>query len=635
MINHSQIWQCPGCKSTRSFSGTGTNVLVCPLCNMVLYKTAEGSIAEFSTGVIQQYKGSIQPGTTGVWGGRTFQVMGGCRVWFEESVFNYWTIEYTGGEMAWLAEGYGLYYIMNPIPVPGKPINNIVERSTGQFQDLGDTLSFLLEKKQKSLLCEFTGESWFPVRASSFTVSDLAAVSQKRISIFDWGNNQQNYFDVFPAERNSLELKNLNGNSLTGKTFSCKQCKEQITVKTYPYSQSCSCRNCRTYHYTANITDFKSKEKAITSESPDIIPGSTGILKGTHYEVVGYVQKEENNSYYSKWREYVLFNQQEGFAYLSEYDGHWILLKEKAETPVLTHAQADSFIMNNREYVVYNAYKYKVINAVGEFPYNLFDNDKTKCREYIAPPYIWIEERDKKEGVRWFAGEYIRPSLISDAFTNVSLPLRVGVGAVQPGTVSVGKLVLSAIIGLLLLLFTHFMTTSNNENRILLDQSFMFPDTVNTVILKTEKYTFHKKRSNILIQISADVKDSWFELEATLVNADNGKEYTLQKGVEYYSGYSDGEHWSEGSKSGNAYFTRVPKGNYYLQLQGTREANQLQYSKLENFSLEISYDVTSERNLWISLILLMIWPVGKYFHIRFIESERWRNSPFSNSNDND
>ena len=46
------------------------------------------------------------------------------------------------------------------------------------------------------------------------------------------------------------------------------------------------------------------------------------------------------------------------------------------------------------------------------------------------------------------------------------------------------------------------------------------------------------------VTIVAEVLDSWFSADITLVNEGTGKEYSLEKGVEYYSGYSDGEFWS-------------------------------------------------------------------------------------------
>ena len=130
--------------------------------------------------------------------------------------------------------------------------------------------------------------------------------------------------------------------------------------------------------------------------------------------------------------------------------------------------------------------------------------------------------------------------------------------------------------------------------------------------------------------IFAPVSNSWFELGATLVNSETGKEYNLEKGVEYYHGVSEGESWAEGSNTENAYFTRVPAGTYFLQMQGTREAG---FSGVRDFSVEAIYDVPSNRNLWFALLLFILWPLVKYLYSSYREHERWRNSPYAQYNE--
>jgi hypothetical protein len=59
--------------------------------------------------------------------------------------------------------------------------------------------------------------------------------------------------------------------------------------------------------------------------------------------VIGYVKKEEDNIYHSKWREYTLYNPQQGYAFLSEYEGNWIFIRENCNSPVLLNQNEKSF----------------------------------------------------------------------------------------------------------------------------------------------------------------------------------------------------------------------------------------------------------------------------------------------------
>jgi hypothetical protein len=117
-----------------------------------------------------------------------------------------------------------------------------------------------------------------------------------------------------------------------------------------------------------------------------------------------------------------------------------------------------------------------------------------------------------------------------------------------------------------------------------------------------------------------------------LVNAETGKEYSVEQGIEYYYGYTDGESWAEGNHDETAYITNIPAGNYFLQMDGSREVNSS--VKLNSFSAKIIYDAPSYRNLWFAIFLLLLWPVINYIRNMYSEKSRWQDSAYSNySND--
>jgi Domain of unknown function (DUF4178) len=371
---------------------------------------------------------------------------------------------------------------------------------------------------------------------------------------------------------------------------------------------------------------LKKLEASPVVEAPAIPPGTTGLLLDIPYEVMGYTQKEEKNIYKSQWREYTLYNPQQGYAFLSEYDGHWILLKERTDCPVLFHKKEKNFNFDKKEFLLFNTYKYNVTSARGEFPHHIFNNGDTECSEYIHPPEIWIQEKDPKEGIRWFNGHHISHVDVKKAFSVQYMPLRTGTGAVQPGSMRNSQLIRGTFVALLVLVLSNFLTNIDKKEQVLFDQYFTFPDSSNTLQIVTPHYELDKRRSNLRFDVYADVSNSWFELNATLVNVKTGKQYNLEKGVEYYHGYSDGESWSEGSSREVAYFTRVPAGTYFLEMAGMRESG---LNQANHFSLKITYDVPSMRNLWIVLILFLSWPLIKFLLIRFTETARWRNSPYA------
>lgn len=626
------LTSCPGCQKPVSFASPYTHLVVCT-CGTVVERSAEGTFNEKPIGVLLHKHSFIQPGSAGEWESKKFTVLGRCFCWFDENVFNYWTIEWADKTIGWLGEGYGLFFIMQPVKA-AKYIStaSLDAYQTGSRYEIDINQELLLEKKQRTLSWEMEGEIFMPWQPSQLRFFDFAGTSGKRITIVDFKDNQAQYFEVTPVSFSALRMRQLREKEDTGRRFSCNKCNSEIQITAFPLTQSAACSSCGSTYSFQNGIDFKKDGSPLPASGLAIETGSTGDLNGITFRVVGFTEKEEKNSGHSRWREYTLYNEQEGFVYLSEYDGHWILLKETASCPVLFNQNEKEFTFDGTRFDLFNSYTYKIREAKGEFAFNIFDNENTMCREFIAPPFIWIQEKDKAEGIRWFKGQHISPADIRHAFKEAILPRRVGVGAIQPGSINRNKFILATLVGLALVLITHLLTTMNNKEQQLFFTNFKIPDSTNVVNAVTEKYVLDKRRSNLKLVVSANVMNAWFELDATLVNAVTGKEYNLQQGVEYYYGVSGGESWNEGSQNENAYFKRIPAGTYFLQLQGTADPGP---GGVKDFYVEGIYDVTSNRNLWFALLLFSLWPAIAFFYSQYQEGERWRNSPYSKYHEED
>lgn len=552
-------------------------------------------------------------------------------VWFEESYYSYWSIVFNDGLVGMLAEGYGLYAILIEENNPVLQNSKLANPSTGQVLINTD---YQFQKKNTCLNWEVEGELLLQHWSTRFEVKEYSSKSGDFFSVFEWNDRSTNIYRSNPTSYDDLKLANTTAKNPYGKRVKCTQCSTEIVIDTYPLAHSCTCNECGSFFSFENnklINKGNNKNNAFTT----IIPiGATGNIKDIDYRVVGYTKKQEQNAYKAKWKEYVLFNPIYGFAFLSEYDGHWIYVKETSAAPVILNENTKDFEFNKESFYLYNSYSYSLVEARGEFPYNAFDNRNTMVKEYISPPEIWIREKDSKEGIVWFLGEHINGSTIQKAFSVKStMPYKRGIGAVQPtGYISILKLITMSTIGILGLLLVFMMLLNSKKNQVILQGTYNFSDSSVKVRVVTEKFQLSKWRSNMKFDISAPVSNSWFQLSATLVNVETGKEYSLEQGVEYYYGYSDGEGWTEGSTNETAYITNIPAGKYFLQMEGAREINAV--AKLSSFSTKVVYDAPSYRNLWIAIIMLLLWPTFNYIRNRYTEKSRWQDSPFSTYSDN-
>jgi hypothetical protein len=628
------IQQCPACGNLAVFKHVETTLLQCS-CGKVIERK-NGVLTSRQLAVIQEPADLIQPGTEGKWNGKAFTVLGRFRVWVKEFVINYWTIVFKDNTIAYLGEGYGLYSIYEKtVADPGLTSDLLHKKKAGKFNDFSGK-PFLLERKHECYKWEIEAEAYLPECDATFRIFEYACQEGYHKEIMELQHDQVDIFNVSYTSFPALQLSNTRSFQPGNKSVSCKKCSLPNVVKYFPYSQSFVCVHCSARHtLTGNQFELQKHLNKIDSV-PAIKLGAFGTIKGTNYEVTGFTEKQETKVGQSRWREYTLFNPGEGFANLSEYDGNWIFVKEKGNAPVLAYQEVTKFDFGGEPFLLFNKYSYEVMHASGEFPYNIYNDEDKVAREFISPPEVWIQEKSNAEGITWYLGEHLKRKELMDAFGDaIDMPYKSGVGAVEPKTyVSTSKIVTVALAAVLLMLIAHLVSVMYCENRVLIDRSYNFNDSLNTITFVTDKFQLDKKHGNLQFDVLARVDNSWFELNASLVDAVTGTEYTIEKGVEYYHGYSDGESWTEGNQRETAYMNSIPAGTYYLQIAGTKQERIEGFYPaptlpLDRFYLEVIYDVPNHNNLFIFLFLLLIFPFIQFQVIQYYERSRWSNSPFS------
>ena len=621
---------CPFCSRAISFTSTTNTLIVCSSCKKTVVRDAYNRLSTQPIASIEQAVSVIQPGTTGVWKGKKFRVLGRIRAWFEESVFSYWTILTEDGKIAWMGEGYGIYSIVQTTEL-GKTVSHrqISERSIGDVLDITQLGKTVLEQKYYCSFWELEGESFFPYpKESSFRVFEFASATGQHIMLLENAQREILTYSIDYTQFESLKLSNLRAFQSWPMDFTCVTCSATVRVKTFPYSQCCACTACGSmYTRSKDRSKFNLANKADSKAESAIPIGSEGLIMGISYTVIGVIEKQEVSKYKSRWREYSLFNHEHGFAFLSEYDGNWIYVKETGDSPVLINQNTNSFTYKHEPFELFNKYNYTIVVAAGEFPTNSFDNNEAKAREFISPPEMWIEERNKQEGIIWFHARHVNRKTIEKNFSGTVLPPKYSVGAIEPSNfISPYKLLVTGTIACLILLFAHLATGLAKQNKVLLDESFSFNDSTNKFATVTPRFDLNKSVATLEFNINAPVYNNWFELSATLVNAETGKEYSFSKGVEYYAGYTDGEHWSEGGTSETAFLANIPKGKYFFQLEGTRSPTG---DKLSSFTVKIIYDNPNHVNLAVGIGIIVLAFALAYLLINIKEKRRWANSPLS------
>ncbi|HCL04849.1 MAG TPA: hypothetical protein DHW64_02310, partial [Chitinophagaceae bacterium] len=540
-----------------------------------------------------------------------------------------------------LLEGYGLYFVIADLSNHNSHYGfEKMETVAIGTKIIHEQTSFLVVQNQQCIKIELEGQTFLPVLKTPFLVSELNSSLGETLLCLSVDKNLQYVYPIVTATEKELQLSFLRTVDEEPYLFNCKHCDTQVKVYHYPYTQSVVCDQCGSAYFMKYSgfelvnTHFDTRKKRRSS----FVPGSVGTINEIRYTVRGFVEKKELNIYQSKWREFYLESEKQGYAILSEYDGHWIFIQEIPDQPTITDPGIYTVLHKDRLYEKYNRYRYNIVHAEGCFPYNIFNNSETECYEYIAPPFLLIYESDPDNGIRWYQGEYINGKALEKSFTPTpQLPYKKGVGAVSPtftDGLTKGGLFLATLISFLLILIIHILIGQSKKNQEILPvTNYRFTDSVNEMTLSPMSFTLDKSSANLAFQISAPVSNSWFSINAELVNRDNGKVYNFEQGVEYYYGVSDGESWSEGSTTETYHLNKIPAGRYVLEMKAIREKQP--WNALSDFDIQIVYDVDEDANLWWALGLLALWPVVCFFMIDYNKQRRWENSPFSSYTNNE
>ncbi len=141
----------------------------------------------------------------------------------------------------------------------------------------------------------------------------------------------------------------------------------------------------------------------------------------------------------------------------------------------------------------------------------------------------------------------------------------------------------------------------------------------------SEPFKLEEGIKSVEIEMSAPISNNWVSSSLELINEKTGDVYFVDKDLEYYFGYTDGEHWTEGSASESQFISSVPEGKYRLSISVMVNKD----APVESFSIYVYRDVPIWINFWISLLILWAYPIYLYYRSQSFEKKRWFNSNYS------
>jgi hypothetical protein len=200
--------------------------------------------------------------------------------------------------------------------------------------------------------------------------------------------------------------------------FNCPNCGASLTV-TLANTQSMTCSACSSVIDVSQGVGGELKH-ALQDEpvAPLIALGSTGMLQGAQWQVVGFqhrmgTEPSDPDEHFG-WEEYLLFNAKRGFTFLVDSTEGWSLVKPATGAPVVSGNGQTATYLGTR-YQLKESYEADTNYVVGEFYWRVQRGQKTSNRDYVSGNSLLSMEQSPAE-ITWSVGSKIASEAVAKAF---------------------------------------------------------------------------------------------------------------------------------------------------------------------------------------------------------------------------
>lgn len=576
----------------------------------------------------------LQIGSEGRYRDRHFAVIGRIQLKYDAGVWNEWYLLFDDGRNAWLSEAAGEYIVSAQVAV--KDPLPAFEALRPDMPVVLDGRRFQVADLETARCVAGQGELPFKV-AAGYDVNTADLRGNDRFVTLDYSETPPLVFvgqSVPFAELRLTELKEARDPALaaaptTGaRAFNCPRCAAPLRIHSEAIA-SIACDSCGSLIGVENENVKLLADAAQALRVPPWLPlASRGTLKGSDWECIGFMQRRTTTDGVDySWSEYLLFNQEDGFAWLVEDRGHWNFVRTVANPPSVNRKQRD-FFRGRDKFKRFGTCKAEVTYVVGEFYWRVKVGETCRVDDYVCPPLMLSREVSTKE-VTWSQGEYLEPTEISAAFgVKAAPPERVGVHANQPNPLverhaRICRLfwTLAAMATLLQFAFAFIFSS-----QVVLKQPLVFSQLNEEVTLTSQDFILKNRARSLVVSHNTDLENNWLSLNTALVERNTGQAYTAIQEISHYKGVDEGESWSEGSPSDEIVFRAVPAGTYYLVIDYELGKDN---PRTAADKLEVVRNPAAWSNYVLTLVFLSGFPLLSRWRRNAFESRRWSESDFS------
>ena len=628
------------------FRWSGAVQTSCPACGSVLVRHDLDLERVGTVGDVPPSMSRIQLGTEGTYNRMPFVVVGRIIYEYERGHWSEWHIRLADSSSAWLSDAQTEYAITKQVDSPGalptadsyRPGQSVAVH--GEQYAVGSITHALYSGVEGELPFEY----WNKLQVAFV---DLKGTGNGFATV-DFSETPPLLFTGEYVSFDDLHLTNLRDDSIGGgpratnvKGLNCPQCGAPIELRTGSLALSVACPSCAAIldAQDPNLAVLQQHQQRTGRVTPQIPLGTTGTLGGEPVQVIGFqVRGITVSGMEYRWREYLLWNAERGFRYLTEYDGHWNDVSVVKGAPKESGGRLPSVEYNGEQFKHFQSAVATTQFALGEFPWQVRTGDHVDADDYVSPPHMLSREATPDE-VTWSLSTYTAPDRIAESFKLAApLPAPRGIFANQPnpkaGVARTLKRAFSIFAFTLIALMVARFVFARNEQVFTQVRQYS-PASGDTGAFVTRVFTLGGRTSNAEIRIDTDLSNAWAYFNLALLAEDGSVGYDVGREVSNYRGIDDGEAWHEGSPNDKVVLPSVPPGQYYLRVEPERDLGDV--NTPFSYTLAVRRDVPRAWPFLIALVILAVPVAFSYFRELTFEYGRWQESdhPWTTSSNDD
>lgn len=459
---------CPGCGAIVEFQSPSAPVAVCSYCRSTVVRDGDVLRRIGVSAELIQDRSPLQLGASGTFNGRAFTLIGRQQLGYgdpkaPDGIWNEWHALFSDGKSGWLSDDNDQYVFAFDADPPAyvPPARDL---TPGKELRIGGIRWSVASKVDARVLAAAGELALPPPLGRTFPVVDLRSEAQ-RVATLEYADPAKPRFSIgSPVRLADLRLRGVKdeqtaGPGVAGRAFACPNCGASVEVKLAD-TLSISCPNCASLiDLSRGIGAELAASKQSRSRKPSIPLGRSGTLSfgesiNKSWQVVGFAVKEGGIGGPApdrfNWYEYLLYNHEEGFAFLVDSEEGWTIYR------TLTGVPADAGSAGGKSWagVRYRraeGYSARVTYVEGEYYWKVDKNQQLAVEDFHGVGTGYRErlssERSAHEVV-WSWGRILPATLVARAFA-VSLPEKLAIGDVTPTSgsdVSLGQVVLWAAV---------------------------------------------------------------------------------------------------------------------------------------------------------------------------------------------